>query len=493
MAPNGNQPAAATSRLALSPRRQPHALAARRRRIRALARAIRRAEPRIDDFAAFGPEVRLGHGPGRAVIFGDTSEIRFLAATDRSHFDYRLAWLGLPGDVAVIGGPASADFESYQRELLAAPGLSYLHVETDEPPLRRPSPVVCLKDERTYARLRAACAGEAHVTLLPHIATGTIWGLAARLAADTGAAVYVAGPPPRLARRVNDKLWFGHVVERLIGPAARPEKRAAFSVSALTRHLRELAQGAQQLVLKVPDSAGSAGNLLVDAQALRTLPAAAAAAELHRLLAGLAGPVPWPVAIEVWEANVLASPSVQTWLPRPEDGPPLVEAIYDQVLTGDVQTFVGAAPAELPAEIDARLAAEAFEMALLFQALGYVGRCSFDAILSGPDHGRARVQWVECNGRWGGVSAPMSLANRLAGGGPMPAHIIVQEPTPEGIPRPFAEVRRRAEQTERDTGARIVLLTPGPFERGSGLHLLALAESQEAALAAVRDFAARLA
>jgi hypothetical protein len=493
MAPNGTQPAAPPSRLALAARRQPHALAARRRRILALARAIRRAEPRIDDFAAFGPSVRLGLGPGRAVIFGDTAEIRFLAATDRSHFDYRLAWLGLPGDMAVIGGPASADFEAYQRELLGASGLAYLHVETDRPPLRRPAPVLCLKDEPTYVRLRAACAGEAHLTLLSHITTGTIWGLAARLAEDTGATLHVAGPPPLLARRVNDKLWFGSVVESLFGVAARPEKRGAHSLSALTRHLRELARDAEHLVLKVPDSAGSAGNLLIEVGPLRTVPHAAVAAELRRRLAGLAGPVPWPVAVEIWEANVLASPSVQLWLPRPEDGPPIVEGLYEQVLTGDAQTFVGAAPARLPSEIDARLSAEAFELALLFQALGYVGRLSFDAILAGPDLARARVQWIECNGRWGGVSIPMSLANRLATGGPMPAHVILQEPTPAGTPRPFAEVRRLAEETERATGARIVLLTPGPFERGSGLHLLALAESQEAALAAVRDFAARLA
>ena len=49
----------------------------------------------------------------------------------------------------------------------------------------------------------------------------------------------------------------------------------------------------------------------------------------------------------------------------------------------------------------------------LFQRLGYVGRCSFDLILVGERMDRSRLEFVECNGRWGGTSLPMTLVNRL--------------------------------------------------------------------------------
>lgn len=62
-----------------------------------------------------------------------------------------------------------------------------------------------------------------------------------------------------------------------------------------------------------------------------------------------------------------------------------------------------------------RIAEEAARLGAFFQQLGYFGRCSFDAVLI--EHGDAenRLHWVECNGRWGGVSIPMTLASRLLG------------------------------------------------------------------------------
>jgi len=47
--------------------------------------------------------------------------------------------------------------------------------------------------------------------------------------------------------------------------------------------------------------------------------------------------------------------------------------------------------------------------------MGYVGRCSFDLLLTGNDMENARPEFIECNGRWGGTSIPMVLMNRLVG------------------------------------------------------------------------------
>ena len=54
-------------------------------------------------------------------------------------------------------------------------------------------------------------------------------------------------------------------------------------------------------------------------------------------------------------------------------------------------------------------------LAVLFQRLGYVGRCSFDLLVVGESLATARAEFLECNGRWGGTSGPMMLMNRLFG------------------------------------------------------------------------------
>ena len=108
-----------------------------------------------------------------------------------------------------------------------------------------------------------------------------------------------------------------------------------------------------------------------------------------------------------WE-DAWSSPSTQLWIPSPEGGAPVVEGVYEQLLEGDEQVFLGALPSRLGADWDGRLARASMRLGALFQRLGYRGRCSFDFILVGDE---ARV--VECNGRWGGTSTPMHLVDRI--------------------------------------------------------------------------------
>jgi hypothetical protein len=60
-------------------------------------------------------------------------------------------------------------------------------------------------------------------------------------------------------------------------------------------------------------------------------------------------------------------------------------------------------------------------LALVLQRVGYLGRCSFDFIMAGPDVSRAEPILVECNGRWGGASVILTLINRLFARPPRPA------------------------------------------------------------------------
>src|SRR5947209_3300769 len=134
----------------------------------------------------------------------------------------------------------------------------------------------------------------------------------------------------------------------------------------------------------------------------------------------------FPLVAGAWDDPVVDSPSVQLWVPPAGEGLPVVEGVFSQVLKGARGTFVGAAPTWLPPEWQARLAGEAVRLAMLFQALGYVGRCSFDAVLAGHDLASAAVHWVDANGRWGGVSIALTAANRLVGDWQRRPFVIVQ-------------------------------------------------------------------
>ena len=462
--------------------RFPNVTTAMREQIAWLAREIRNDEPRIGDITAFDEHVRIGFGDRPAILIGDTGEIPLMLEFERHRIDYRIGWLARDGDLVLVGGPTCPAFEAYQRRVLGQPDISYLHVELKTQGLRRPVPLICLRDETVYQKLLSWVRNSGGATLMAHITTGAIWALATRLSRDSGLPIHVAGPPPLLSRRVNNKLWFGVQATRLLGTGMAPSKREAQSISALTRHVMELSQRWDRLVIKVPDSAGSAGNVVLDSADLRVMSATEVCNRLRQELAYLGWPPPFPVVVEVWDYNVLTSPSVQLWIPEP-GRPPVVEGIYEQVLEGAEKTFAGATEATLPKALDQAMATGGMQLALLFQALGYYGRCSFDAIAYGPDLARAKLHWIECNGRWGGVSVPMSLIDRLAGRPDRPAHFIVQNSDLPIRPRRFADLEAEfSDQTPpADLSSGVLFLTPDLFEEGAGCHFLCFGPTRSAA------------
>jgi hypothetical protein len=119
--------------------------------------------------------------------------------------------------------------------------------------------------------------------------------------------------------------------------------------------------------------------------------------------------------VDSWETEIACSPSAQLWIPPKEEGEPIVEGIFAQTVEGPTGMFVGSAPAMLPSDIIQEITTRCWLLGRLFQRLGYIGRCSFDLILVGTSPTSGRLKFIECNGRWGGTSAPMTLMNRLFG------------------------------------------------------------------------------
>jgi hypothetical protein len=436
------------------------------------------------ELSYFQPQVRQGLGDAPYIFFGDIGEIRLFGHRTSGPIEYRLSVLAGEGDIVVIGGQQNRSFEQYLEKDLGLGHVDYLYTDQADDEIGVPTPVKCLKDAGAYAQLRTKVEERGGATLVAHITTGTVWALAKNLGRDTGLPIHVAGPTPAMTAQANDKLWFAKLATRLFGESAVPRNYSVFGAAALAGRVHSLARNHEKIVVKVPDSAGSAGNFPV----LSTDIAGMSVKNLHLylkdMIADVAGSSPYPMMVQVWERDVLTSPSVQLWIPLAEDGPPVIEGIFEQYLTGQAGRFSGAVPASLPDEWDFRLSRDSMMLGYVLQALGYFGRCSFDTVISGENFGSASLYWVECNGRWGGVSVPMTLLNRLFAPDKTPAYIIAHRSGLVQPPRPFSTGLDILEDVLWHPGTNngIIFITPIGFEEGSTMIFLSLTNKTTDAL-----------
>jgi hypothetical protein len=177
----------------------------------------------------------------------------------------------------------------------------------------------------------------------------------------------------------------------------------------------DLASSSPKIGIKLPSAAGGDGTIVVDSELLVGKPPSEVREKLKEILPALNWSGESELLVDSWETDVACSPSAQLWIPPKEEGRPIVEGIFAQDVEGLMGVFVGSAPAMLPSDITQEITTRCWLLGRLFQQLGYIGRCSFDLILVGTSLASARLEFIECNGRWGGTSAPMTLMNRLFG------------------------------------------------------------------------------
>jgi hypothetical protein len=453
-------------------------------RLARIAVRLATSEPALSSTSFFGAQVQAGLSDGPAVLIGDHREIALASETEAQLFEYRVSHLGADGDMLLLGGMRNAAFERYRQEFLGLGWIDVIALPSERFGDLVPLAARCRSSAAALDRVVARACSAGNLTIVPHIGRGSAWMLAAEVAERSGAPVHVAAPPPRLTRRVNDKVWFAHRVNEVLGPRAQPPFRAVFGPVALAAHVRRLARQSERLVIKVPDSAGSAGNLSLSSSAVQDSSAEALRENLGAMLRAIDSDERYPLLVEIWDAPVLASPSVQIWIPDRRAGPPVLEGVFEQVASGPQSAFVGSVPATFPDFWGAVIGEEALRLATLFQLLGYFGRCSFDALIAGSDYANAVLHWLECNGRWGGVSIPMTLANRLAAGGSRGNFVVVQREKANFPPCRFSTAVGRLEPILYRAGQSregIVLISPLGLERGSAVQLMALAEDVERA------------
>jgi hypothetical protein len=281
----------------------------------------------------------------------------------------------------------------------------------------------------------------------------------------------------------------------LLGPRAAPPTVTAYGLAALAARVGDFVRRYPSIAVKLTNSASSAGNLILDSTEMARLHLSRMAELLGERMQGLGWPGIFPLIVTAWERPILASPSLQLWVPDSAEGTPIVEGIFDQMTMGPTAVFSGAAPSSLPEAWQLRAAREAVRLATLFQELGYFGRCSFDALLVGDDERRAELHWVECNGRWGGVSIPMTLTNRLSGDWTFTPPIIIERAGLHGQSRTLAHILQELQDELYHSATRpngLIIVSPGRLEEGSGYEALVLETSVAAGHAEAQRLEERL-
>lgn len=454
----------------------------------------------VTRFAPLGWRPGIGTQP--ALHLDDVSGIPFLDDIPGvEEYQHRARTRAGEGDLFAATTEPVPGYERYCRETLGLGQAEALITEPVDPPVavaracRHPTTM-----DEIVERARQAGGLGIH----PYMGIEAVWDLAREVADRAKVPVGVLAPPPPVTWLANDKKSLSDLVDTLLGAEYLVETYAAASADRLADHLVDLASRHRRVALKRLRCASAMGNLVFDSIHVETSPIPDLTAEVAAFLERTEWDGEQEVLAVAWE-DAISSPSTQMWIPLSDDGPPRLEGIYEQILEGEACIFVGSRPSTLSATVEGRLAAASLTVATALQKLGYVGRCSFDFLVVGDPDGEFAIRFVECNGRWGGTSTPMSLLDRLL------AQRAVEAPAPAacssyGPPRPhyraqdfvhsglagaqFNDVLDAvgdALYEPKKGGGTFVFYNVGPLARSGKLDVIAVAESHERAQLAVAE------
>ncbi len=456
----------------------------RDKQLEGIALAIKNDEPALSVLSPYAPGMHGEILDAPSLVIEDHGAIRLFEHSGDEAYSYRSLLLAGDNDLVALGVERSGGFEAYCRDWLGlgTPLMLTPQAAADDDPLT----TRCARDARFIDQVVTHADTSQGLNILPYMGTWDLWQLAGKIATRTRAPVRVVAPPPQLTRRANDKIWFARLAQSVCGYAAIPPARAASNFVSLCRLAVELAGAHATIAIKLPDSASSAGNLVLDAELLRDISWQALHDRLERRLYGLGWNGSFPLQVVAWEQVLSSSPSVHLWIPALDQGRPLVEAIFDQHTSGLEREFDGARPCQLEFDWQLRIVRQAIDIARVLQYLGYFGRCSLDAIIAGQCESSAQLHWVECNGRWGGVSLPLSLNRRLDTATAETTPMVIFEQAHQQLPaRDLKSVLQMLEPWLYRRGVRnqgAVLLSPGRLLDGTGFEFMVRANAVNSAL-----------
>ncbi len=431
-------------------------------RIRKIAAGIKRGNLNKSSIDVFGPGVKQGYKPGPVLFYEDHRSIALSSPKASNHYQYRFLLLAGKQDILLIENKRSDKYEKYCRDVLKLPSPKILCVKSKE--ALSPLAKSCIESSKAMQKIVKIAKLNGCLNIMPYICTGWTWLLGQKIAELANVPVYIMAPTPWLAQKTNDKLWFSERLAECLGPCALPQTYYAFGPAALAIKITRLAKTHPKIVVKIPSSASSMGNVVIDTTHIKDISIPAVTEYIHSHIRFPRYHDMYPLAVSVWDTDVLTSPSLQIWIPLPEDGKPIIECLFEQALDPVSHTFIGARPAQLEKEIRNRLIYEAGIIAYLFQQLGYYGRCSIDAVVTGKrtEHD---IHWIDCNARWGGVSIPMTAAQRLTINWKENLKIIVQSNMHQSanLNKDFLDSTTHLQYNAREREEGIVIMNPSYY------------------------------
>jgi len=457
--------------------------------------AVRPLAARLDldnQLQVFEPLRWQGHAVEAPVLhIDDFSGIPFLVdVIGVEEYQHRARLRAGGGDLYAAITEPTPGYEAYCEESFGLPSVETLTTEPVDKPMYLAR--ACGSGD-TWSRLIEVARQAGRMTIHPFMGIEEVWDLAGALAKEAAVPTTVLAPPPVVTWVANDKALFDEVVELVLGREWLVETYSSTSVAELVTHLERLAGRHSQVALKRLRCASAMGNAVFDSSKIlqKTPP------ELEEMVGEFLDRTEWQgdeaVLAVAWE-QADHSPSTQLWIPPLDTGAPRLDGVYEQLLMGQRKIFMGSRPSTLLDPVNRRLADGSLAVAWALQALGYVGRCSFDFLVVGDPQGDFDLRFTECNGRWGGTSTPMALLDRLfpQGRPPYRARDFVHE---DLVGASFTELLTRVGPAawEYRTGAgKFLFYNTGPLDKYGKLDVIALGATQDAADAALEDELPRL-
>jgi hypothetical protein len=413
----------------------------------------------------------------------DVSAIPFLIGISGvEEYQHRARLRAGDGDLFAASTPSTPGYEEYCRDVLGMGQPELLMVDPIGPPI---AVSAALTHGPLFGRLVERAREAGGLAIHPYMGIEAVWELARKLRDEAGVPVGVLAPPDPVTWLANDKQLMSETVCEVLGDSWVVETRSSACPVELTGHLLTLSQRHARVGLKRTRCASGMGNQIYDLNGQ-------AHDELEPHVRGFLERTEWDGAEEVlvvaWE-DASHSPSTQLWIPPREQGPPRLDGIYEQLLKGEERVFVGSRPSRLPAAVNWMIGRAALQVSAAFQAMGYVGRCSFDHLIVGDPEGEFSIRFTECNGRWGGTSSPMSFVERLVGN-PRPPYRAQDFIHEDLVGVPFSEVLERVGDAlyRPDTReGRFLFYNVGPLLESGKLDVIAFGETQEEAERALTE------
>jgi hypothetical protein len=459
------------------------------RKAEQLAVDLRREHPELDGTEQWGNFFCDSVTDGPTLHLEDATGIHFLESWRNFSFQQERARLRAgDGDFVASCIAPTEGFLEYFRDRLQLGTPTWLFPSPPRSSVQVSA--TAWENETIRAKLvRAAKKGRLQY-VQPYISSRPVWELANLLSEASGERLRVVGPHPELTGWVNNKITLTGLVQRLLGSESVPRTEHAGSLAKAAQLVHDLAGDCEAITVKIPDSAGGGGNLVLKARDVRH----SSLVQIHDQIRNGLSESDWKGETELlvgcWETEVCRAPSAQLWIPPNEVGPPIVEGICEQEFDDARGTFAGVRPADLPRDLTREIVNCSWVLGRLFQCLNYVGRCSFDLLLIGADPARSRFEFLECNGRWGAASLSMTLMNRLFGDWKSRPHAM-RDLHLAGLEKiPFTELLQSLGDDLYDarTGCgKFILINPARIVSSSALSVLAIAPSWKEARQLVAD------